>query len=72
MAIGASFITRFIAGLLIGLSAMGGLFAVASAAASSLGGSFVLNETASHRRNVEFEAMYANPGSTQPKMGRSK
>jgi hypothetical protein len=56
---GQSFITRFGAGLLIGLCAVGGLFAVATAAAGSLGGRFALEERESHRRSVEFEARAA-------------
>jgi hypothetical protein len=56
MRLGRSFTTRFIAGLLIGLGAMGGLFAVAAAAASNLGGNFAPDEAASHRRNADFEA----------------
>jgi hypothetical protein len=56
MRIQRSAITRFIAGMLIGLSAMGGLFAVASAAASSLGGNFAVEQAASHKRNADFAA----------------
>jgi hypothetical protein len=59
MTLGQSFITRFGAGLLIGLSAVGGLFAVATAAAGSLGGKFAEEERESHRRSVEFEVQAA-------------
>jgi hypothetical protein len=51
-----SFVTRFIAGVLIGLFAMGGLFAVASAAASSLAGNYALEQSSSHKRNADFAA----------------
>lgn len=53
---------KFIAGLVIGLCVVSGLFAVASAAASNLGGSYALGESASHKRNLEF----ANSWSTKP------
>lgn len=56
MTLGRPYIIRFTAGMLIGLGAIGGLFAVASAAASSLGSNFSLEQADSHRRNVQFEA----------------
>jgi hypothetical protein len=51
-----SVIARFIAGMVMGLSAMGGLFVVASATATSLGGNFAPEQAASHKRNADFAA----------------
>jgi hypothetical protein len=59
MTLGQPYITKFVAGLVIGLGTVAGLFAVASAAASSLSGSFASAESVSHQRNVDFEAAHA-------------
>jgi len=61
---GRPFITRFIAGLAIGLGTMGAVFAVASAAASGLKVDFASMESDTHRRNAGFEAAHATSART--------
>jgi hypothetical protein len=65
------YITRFVAGLAIGLGTVGALFAVASAAASNLSGSFASVESDSHRRNADFDPARAGTGFLHGALTRS-
>jgi hypothetical protein len=69
--LGRPFITRFIAGVAIGLGTTGALFAVASAAASGLSVNFASVESDSHRRNAEFDAAHTATALPQAHRARS-